>query len=133
MSFTLAPDVKTARATVLLTALDAAATPPTVRLYTGPQPVAGAAITTETLLAESLLSDPCGSVTGPTLTLTLPPPALVLADGTAAWGRIEDGDGNWRLDGDVGLGGSGAFFEVDAVTVYAGGLLSWTQATLTEA
>lgn len=133
MSLTLSPTVRNARATALLAALDGAATPATLRVYTAPAPTPGDAITTQTLLAEFTLDDPAGSVTGPTLTLTLPDSVVVAADGAPAWARLSDGDDTWVLDGDAGLTGSGAWFVLDAGEWFASGIASLTLGTFTEA
>lgn len=133
MSLTLSPTVRNARVAALLAAIDGAATPATLRVYTAPQPTPGDAITTQTLLAEFTLDDPAGSVTGPNLTITLPDPVVVAADGAPAWARLSDGDDEWVLDGDAGLTGSGALFILDAAEWFASGLASLTSGTLTEA
>lgn len=42
------------------------------------------------------------------------------AGGTASWGRLSDGDGNVVLDGDIGLEGSGAMFQINTTNIIPG-------------
>lgn len=132
MSATLSPTARNARAVALLAIIDAAVTPATLKIYTTPQPLAGAEVTTQTLLASFLLQAPSGSVTGPTLTFDDPDAVQVENNGEANWGRISDGDGNWVIDGNCGEALSGAFFILDNTLLLAGGTLSVTTGTLTE-
>jgi hypothetical protein len=131
------PALKTGRAQAILDALDADTNPATLKIYTGDsvngeQPAAGAAITTETLLATYTLDQPAGTVSGDTFSLTLPDPVTVVADGVAVWGRLADGAGDWVIDGNAGLTNSGAFFTFDDLQVYAGGALSLTTGSIQE-
>jgi hypothetical protein len=123
------PALRQARSQAILDTIDASANPATLSIYTGDavdglQPAAGAALTTETLLALYTLSQPAGTASGGVFSTTLPTPVNVLADGIACWGRIADGDGNWVMDGNCGIAGSHAFFILDDLQVYAGGILS---------
>lgn len=132
------PDLKTGRSQAILDALDDSVNPATLSIYTGDsvnglQPAAGAAITTEVLLATYTLDQPAGVVSGDTFALTLPSePATVLADGVACWGRLENGDGNWVIDGNAGIENSGAFFILDDLQVYEGAALSLIVGTIQE-
>ena len=126
MSYTLAPGIVTARAQALLNALDADVNPANLKLYTGPQPTAGAPPTGLTLLADCELPQPAGTVSGGTLTLGSIADTLIVADGIAAWGRLEDGAGDWCLDGNCGLSGSGALIRLDRLDLVTGGLVRIT-------
>lgn len=132
------PTLKTGRSQAILDALDDSVNPATLSIYTGDsvnglQPAAGAAITSEVLLATYTLDQPAGVVSGDTFALTLPSePATVLADGVACWGRLANGDGDWVIDGNAGLVNSGAFFILDNLQVYAGAALSLIAGTIQE-
>ncbi len=125
--------VRNARAQVIADALDGGAGPAKWLFYTGPQPDSGAAITTQTLLATVLLTDPCGTVSDGVLTLSSAGDVLAVASGVIAWARFTDSAGTLVLDADVGTLGSGAAVTIDNPQVYAGGTVRIVSATLTEA
>jgi len=131
--YAFSPAVRNARAQVIADALDAGSGPGEWRFYTGPQPAAGGALTTQTLLATVLLTDPCGTVTDGVLTLTSAGDVLAAATGIIAWARFTDSAGGFVLDADVGTPGSGAAVTIDNPQVYAGGTVRIVSATLTEA
>ena len=130
---TYAVDVKNSMLAGLAAKLDAADPDPgRLQLYTGPQPGAGAVITTETLLADISLTIPCGSIADGILTLATPIEDSNLPDsGTIIWGRLMDGNEAWIADLDVGAEGSGAALELAGVIVYQGGIVRITAAVLT--
>ncbi len=133
MIFDLSLTVRTARAQVIANALDGGSGKAKWRFYTGPKPVAGAAITTETLLATVLLTDPCGSVTDGALTLTSDGDVLAVADVVIAWSRFTDSADTYVMDADVtNTAGSGAI-KIDNTQVYTGGTIRVVSATFTEA
>ncbi|MFZ4792413.1 MAG: hypothetical protein ACOYMW_16260 [Candidatus Competibacteraceae bacterium] len=133
MIFDLSLTVRTARAQVIANALDGGSGKAKWLFYTGPKPVAGAAITTETLLATVLLTDPCGSVTDGALTLTSDGDVLAVADGVIAWSRFTDSADTYVMDADVtNTAGSGAI-KIDNTQVYTGGTIRVVSATFTEA
>lgn len=115
----------------LAAALDAGSGPGKLLAYTGPQPARGAAVTTQTLLGQSILSDPCGTVDGATLTLTDPAPWAFTAGGVIAWIRAVDSAGNFVGDLAAGLPDSTAEVRFSTLTVQAGAYMDWTAATLT--
>lgn len=131
MSLILSTATKGARLQALADRLDAAATPGKLRLYGAPQPLAGAAPTGD-VLAEVILSQPCGVVTDAALTLSIPPAAVAVADGDVAWGRLLDGDDNWVADGDAGAMASAAFIRLVNPHIYGGGLVGIASAVITE-
>jgi len=131
--YTFSPAVRNARAQVIANALDAGSGPAQWQFYTGPQPAAGGALTTQTLLATVLLTDPCGTVTDGVLTLTSAGDVLAVASGIIAWARFTDSAGTVVLDADVGTPGSGAAVTIDHPQVYAGGTVRIVSAALTEA
>jgi len=72
-----------------------------LRLYTGPMPVAGEAITTQTLLFEADIPSPAGTVAAGEFEMeTLED--TVLADGQVAFLRINNSSGNFVMDCDAG-------------------------------
>lgn len=131
--YALSAAVRNARAQVIADAIDGGSGPGEWRFYTAPQPAAGGALTTQTLLATVLLTDPCGTVSEGVLTLTSAGDVLAVATGIIAWARFTDSAGALVLDADVGTLGSGAAVTIDNPQVYAGGTVRIVSATLTEA
>lgn len=78
------------------------------RIYDGSRPATGAAITTQTRLAElTLATPPAASASGGVLTLSsISPDTAADATGTAAWFRIVKSDGTFVMDGSCGTSGS---------------------------
>lgn len=101
-----------------------------LRLYTGPQPAAGAVITGQVLLAQFAIIG--WAVDDDTLSLSLGS-ASGLADGDAVWGRVSSSDGEFVLDGDVGTVGSTALIQLRSIAVTTGTQIAVTAATLTYA
>lgn len=58
--------------------------------------------------------------------------ATVQQNGTTSWARIVDGEGNWVVDMDVGLNGSGASITIDNLTLFQGAFVSVISAVLQE-
>lgn len=132
MSFSVPTSVFDSRLTALKDLIDFGSGAGHVKIYTTPQPAAGAAITTQTLLLDFTLNDPCGSITNHILTFTLPESVLCLNDGDAIWGRITASDGTWCLDGDAGLNNSNSFFRLDRIDLLTGIQANITLATISE-
>jgi len=131
--FNMSTAVRNARATVLITALDAAATAGEIRIYSGTKPAAGAALAGNTLLGTLALSDPSGVVANGVITFaTVSDDTSADADGTITWARFVDGDGNFVADCDCGVAGSNAALIFNAVTVTTGGVIRITSGTGTE-
>lgn len=104
-----------------------------IELYTADRPPsADTEINTQTLLVTFTLADPSGSVSNGVLTGTLPEAALVMATGTPTWGRLLDTDEVVIGDCDVGLSGSGAFVEIDNLSLVEGGYCAMTAFGITE-
>ena len=122
----LAADLRTAHMTAIGMALDGGA----LRLYSGPQPVAGAAIGGQTLLAQfSILA---WAVDGDTLSLALGAGSGI-ADSTAVWGRVTGSGGGFVLDGDCGSVGSGALIQLRSTAITPGSTITVTSAAFTYA
>lgn len=93
---------------------------PKLRLYGGTRPVTGAAPSTP-LLVEIELNPLSAVVSNGTLTIAQQDSGLILATGTATWGRIINGNGAHVLDCDAGGPGSSGEVTVTASTLYEGG------------
>lgn len=134
MALKLASAIRAARSEVIKSAIDAATTPGKVLLYTLPLPATtGAAITTQTLLATCVLSDPCGTVANGSLTLSAISDDLSAdATGDIAFGRIVDGDGNFVADAIAGVNGSGEILQFLSLSVVQGGTVKLTSGVLNE-
>ncbi|URF02959.1 hypothetical protein [Cupriavidus campinensis] len=131
MTIGMSTALRNARLDAITTAAGASAK---LRLYTGTRPATGAAITSQTLLAELT----CGATFAPAasggvLTLNaITGDSSADASGTATWARLLKSDGTTHvLDMDVGT--SGADFNMNSNVISAGAAVSITSATLTEA
>ncbi|MGB0467753.1 MAG: hypothetical protein ACPGF7_09535 [Pontibacterium sp.] len=126
--------IRTARATSLLTAIDAGAGPGTIKFYTGTQPATPAtAVTTEVLLGTLTCSDPVGTVTNGVFTFdAITQDSSADATGVATWARIADSNGLTVMDLDVGAIGSGASVEISTTSITIGGPIQITSAVITE-
>lgn len=130
MDLSIAVGLNEARLTATRDYLDAGGDNAKLQLYTAPRPAPGAAITTQVLLSEIDLTEPCGTVAANVLNLTAALPGLVLNSGSAAWGRVVDGSGNYAIDGDASdMAGSG-HFKLDDVVLIAGGTVALVSAVL---
>jgi len=118
------------RASLLGTWLDGAF----IDVYSGTrQASADDAITDQTLLATFELPDPAGAAQDGVWTAApLPANALIMADGTAAFGRVRDDQGATVCDMDAGPTGSGAALELDTVDCVEGAYLVAVALTITE-
>lgn len=122
---TLSETVRNARLQALLDAIDMGAGDSVISFYTAPQPVGGGAVTSQTLLASCALFTPSGSVANGIMTFNaISDEMAVKSNGVAEWCRIFDGDGNFILDMDCGLSGSGAIMILDDINLNAGGKVS---------
>lgn len=121
--FSLATTIRTGRADLIRAAIDAGAGPGLLKLYDGDKPATGGAVTN--LLATLTFSDPCGTAANAALSFDVITED-VSADmtGDTTWCRVTDSEGTFVLDGDVGLVGSGAFLELNTVSLIAGGPVS---------
>ena len=126
--------LRTSRAQLLAAAIDeGSAGAATLKIYTGPRPAPGAAITDQVLLVALQFPHPCTqSVTGGVLTLKPLAEQMATASGIHAWGRIADRDGDFVADLDVGPPGFGADIEIPANELYEGAMVRINTATFTE-
>lgn len=85
------------------------------------------------VLATIALSDPCGSVTGDTLTLTMPKSDTNAdATGTAAIARIKESGGTAVVSG-LTVGTSGADINLSSLAITAGDTVTINSATIQHA
>ena len=89
--------------------LDAGSGPGTAKIYSGTMPATPETAATGTLLAELVLTKPCGVVADKKLTFSAITQDLEANNtGVASHVRLADSDGNVVIDGDVsGTGGTG--------------------------
>ena len=89
--------------------LDAGSGPGTAKIYSGTIPATPETAATGTLLAELVLTKPCGVVADKKLTFSAITQDLEANNtGYAGYVRLSDTDGNAVIDGDVsGTGGTG--------------------------
>lgn len=131
MNLAFSPSLRQARAEAIVADFDKAATAGRIELYATTQPAGGASAGGSPLVTIAL-QKPCGTVTAGVVTFATTPPGQINPGGVALWARGRDGDGNWVIDGDVGVTGSDAVFTLDDVTLLLGGFLFLFGATLTE-
>lgn len=134
MAVGYATTLRSNRMTQVINAIDAGASTGKLRIYTATRPATGAAITTQTLLAELSFADPCGTVTNGVLTFSaLTADSSADATGTAAWARVVDSDGNFVMDMSVTATGGGGDIELNTTSILQNGLVQGTATrTLTE-
>jgi hypothetical protein len=102
-----------------------------LRIYSGTKPAVGAAITTETKLAEFTLGTPFApAASAGAQSPTLPSATTGLAAGTASWYRIVKADGTTHcMDGTAGT--SAAELILNTTTISSGVAVSVTGWTIT--
>ena len=117
----------------LKTAIDAGAGAGTIKVYNGTQPTtANDAITSQTLLATLTFSDPCGSTSSGTLTMSaITQDSSADATGTATWARIADSTGSTVFDVDVTNTGAGGTLQFNTTSFVIGGPVLISAFTIT--
>lgn len=125
--------IRTTRSQAIANALDGGASAGKIEFYDGVQPTTGAAITSQTLLATLLLSDPSAVVATGVLTLnSVNDDVAADADGTITWARATDSDDLHVFDVDCGVAASGAGIIFNTTTVRLGGVVQILSGTITE-
>lgn len=104
----------------------------TLEIYSGTRPEIGGAITDQILLCTFDLADPAGVATDGVFVGTLPPNALIMADGTAAWARAKDAADGLVWDSDAGVTGSGNAVELANISLVSGAYAQMTQLAVLE-
>lgn len=102
-----------------------------IRVYSGTRPATGAAITSQTLLAELTGASTFGTVSAGVLTVNaITQDSAADNTGTATWFRVYKSDGTtFVFDGSVGT--SGADLNLNTVNLQQGGPVSITSFTIT--
>jgi hypothetical protein len=132
MIIDLSPSIRTARITSVLTGIDADSGSAKLKLYSGTKPTAGDAITDQILVGTFIFTDPAGTVTNQTLTLTVAGDILAVATDTITWARITTSADVWCIDLDVTDNlGTGAI-KIDNTAVTTGGTIKLLSATLSD-
>lgn len=122
MAVTYATSLKTTRMTAVRDAIDAGAGAGTIEIGTS-----GMA----SVLAVLTCSDPCGTVSGDTLTFSaITSDSSADATGTAAEARIKDSSGNVVISG-LTVGTSGANINLNTTSITAGGTVSLSSGSIT--
>lgn len=70
----------------------------TIDIYTGPQPSAGGAVTSQVKLVRFTLDRPPGTMGASSLSITGAAVGFIVATGVPAWARWANGDGVWAGD-----------------------------------
>lgn len=114
----LSVTLRNAQLNLLRDAIDADASPGSLQLYTAPRPFNGAALSSQTLLAQGTFNLPSAlDADNGVLVFTDLAFDDALGNGTIAWGRIHDGSGAFVADVSVGLIGSGSVIEMNTTSV----------------
>jgi len=113
-------------------ALDAGSGAATIKLYTGTMPATPeTGITSQVLLGTCTCTDPVGTESGGTLTLSaITSDPVADNSGTATWARYATSAGVAIFDADVGVIGSGAFLEMVVNNIAAGAPIAITAGTI---
>jgi hypothetical protein len=127
--------VKSAVLAPVITAIDAGSGAGTIKVYSGTIPATPAtAITTQVLLGTLTFSDPCGSESGGTITMSaITQDSSADATGTASWARIQDSAGVVVCDIDVTTTGGGGTMQLNTTNIVIGGPILVTAFTITVA
>jgi len=130
MTIGLAATLRSSRANLITTAIDAGAGAGLLRVYDGSRPATGGSATT--LLAELTFTDPSapGASSGVLTFSAITADASANATGTATWCRFVDSTGAFVLDGSVGT--SGADYILNTTSITTGVQVSCTSAVITE-
>ena len=100
--------------------LDAGSGPGTAKIYSGTIPATPETAATGTLLAELVLTKPCGVVADKKLTFSAITQDLEANNtGYAGYVRLSDSDGNAVIDGDVTSTGSNGVLKLNVTLITA--------------
>lgn len=120
-------------ATDLAAGINAGASAPQIKFYTGTKPAGPAtAITSQTLLGTLVCSDPAVSASGAVVTFaSISPDTSADATGTATWARILDGDGTAVIDVDVTNEAGDGVIKLNTTSIVSGGPIQISSFTFT--
>jgi hypothetical protein len=96
---------------------------PKIKVYSGTRPSNDVPVGGNVLLCTITLSRPVGTITPGSgqLALTLPADALILADGTASWAIVENGNGDYSAGLEVTDNGGSGDLKMQTTALFAGG------------
>jgi len=128
------PILRNTRSQAIADAIGAGTGPGTMSFYTLPRtPLAGAAITTQTLLATVTCSDPAGTVSNGVLTFaSIADDILADNTGNAGWMRVLESNGAWVVDMDVTDEVGAGPVKMPSTQIYAGGIVHYSSLVITE-
>ena len=114
--------------------IDAGSGPGIQRIYSGAMPASPETAETGVLLAEFVLSDPCGTVVDGELVFSaIAQDVSANSTGVAGYVRTYDSDLNSVFDGDVSNAGGTGFLKLNTVNILAGGPVQITACKLSVA
>lgn len=130
--FSLAATLANSLLTSIVAAADAGSGPAVIRIYGGVVPTnADAALSSNTLLATCVCSDPSGTVAAKTLTFgAIAQDSSVDATGTATFFRLLDSALNVVGQGTVSVNGGTGDMKLNSVDLVAAGTIQISGATL---
>lgn len=125
--------IRTAMAQQVADKINAGSGAGKILFYTGTMPAdADTAITSQVLLGTLVCSDPCASVTTPTITFgAITQDDAADASGTATWCRIVDSDDGKCVDLDVTAAAGTGAVKLNTTTIVAGGPIRMNSLTVT--
>ena len=105
-----------------------------LKIYSGTKPTPGASITDQVLLATITFADPCGTISGNTLTFAFAGSgeAQCAAGGTATWARFTSSADVFCADADVSDTNGNGVIKIDSVTLYQNGTVRVLNGVLLE-
>ena len=121
-----APTVSSSVLTQIRDAIDAGDSAGVVDVYANTRPTdASTAVGSQTLLGTLTFSDPCGTVSGNTLTMSaITQDSAADATGTATWARISSVNSSVKttvMDIDITATGGGGTMQMNTTSIVAGG------------
>lgn len=117
---------KNSMLTALGDAINGGSAAGTIKIYAGTMPtLTSDAITSQTLLGTLTFSDPCGTVSGGSLTMSaITQDSSADATGTASFARIADSSGTVIMDIDITSTGGGGALQMNTTNIVVGGPIS---------
>ena len=132
MAVKLLTAVRTSIMNEVKDAIDAGGAPAVIRIYTGSQPANPGAAATGTLLAENVLSYPCGTVTDGVLVFdAINEDEYANNTGTAAWARISTSAGQAVLDCSCSVAGGAGDLQLNTTNIVINGPIRYVALQIT--
>jgi hypothetical protein len=128
----LANDVRSSRGADLSDSIDADAFPGKLNFYNAPQPAKGGTVTTLIVSFDLAFPVAPSPVNGVTTWSSIPGPVNAVSTNDLSWARVTTNFGAFIADYTVGLTGSGADIEFDAIEAASGSPVSMDSFVLIE-